>query len=80
MMLTLTFILFFVYVVLRIWVFSKNKEWRDLIVFALISGLVVFFMLVPMLGWESGALLNYAYKFTRPIAQRFIPVIFGVEV
>ncbi|MFT9849058.1 hypothetical protein [Aneurinibacillus sp. REN35] len=80
MIITLLFVLFFVYVILRVWLFGKNKEWRDLTVFVVISALAYFVIIMPTFGWETGTLLYGEHKMIAPIARRLLQTVFGVSI
>jgi hypothetical protein len=79
-MLTFIFVLFIVYALFRAWTFSKNKEWKDLIVFVLISGFAAYFMLLPSSARGLRTLVEYTYGITGSLARQLIPTIFGVEI
>ncbi|ERI07673.1 hypothetical protein [Aneurinibacillus aneurinilyticus] len=80
MILTLTLILFLVYVGIRIWIFGRQKEWRELVVFTAISGLACYFLFVSNILRKSGVLLHGLQQITGPFARMMIATIFGVEL
>lgn len=79
-MVVVLFILFLIYVVLRIRLFIKEKEWRDLTIFAVLSAMAAYAIVMPSLGWRTGALLHGEYRVAEPIARQFLQVIFGANV
>ncbi|GED14063.1 hypothetical protein [Aneurinibacillus migulanus] len=80
MILTLISVLFCIYIVLRIWIFRRQKEWKDLVVFTVVSGLACYFLFTSNLWLKSGALLQFMQQVTGSTARRMILVIFGVEL
>ncbi|KIV60020.1 hypothetical protein AM501_17115 [Aneurinibacillus migulanus] len=80
MILTLISVLFCIYIVLRIWIFRRQKEWKDLVVFTVVSGLACYFLFTSNLWLKSGSLLQFMQQVTGSTARRMILVIFGVEL
>ncbi|WP_162264991.1 DUF3810 domain-containing protein [Aneurinibacillus sp. XH2] len=73
-------LLFVVYFVVKVRQFSKDKEWKDLFVFVVLSVIASYFVLVFMFNWGVGYPIRYLHSITGPIAHRVFPAIFGIEM
>jgi hypothetical protein len=80
MILFLSILLFIVYFVVKVRQFIKEKEWKDLFVFVLISVIAGFFLVIHKSNWNIGYPIEYLYSITEPISRKVFPAIFGIQV